>query len=84
MNGFVALLILLLFGFIGYSIGKSKDCGKFGFWLGFFLGIIGWLIIWAWPSSNSPKIEAYARRCIGCGATVKTGASCPFCGSDAI
>lgn len=83
MNGFMALLILLFFGYIGYSIGKSKEHGKLGFCLGFFLGILGWIIIWAWPQgTRAPKVNAYIRRCQGCGATVKTGSSCPFCGSD--
>ena len=43
---FVVLLIYAgIGGLIGYAIGNSKGRGTEGFWLGFLLGIIGWIIV---------------------------------------
>jgi hypothetical protein len=45
----MVFVILLIYagvgGLIGYAIGNSKGRGTEGFWLGFFLGIIGWIIV---------------------------------------
>lgn len=35
---------LMISGGIGYLIGKGKGRGTAGFWWGFFLGIIGWIV----------------------------------------
>jgi hypothetical protein len=45
----MVVVVVILFwagvgGLIGYAIGNSKGRGTEGFWLGFFLGIIGWII----------------------------------------
>lgn len=38
-------VIALVNGCVGYAIGRSKGRGTGGFWLGFFVGAIGWVII---------------------------------------
>jgi uncharacterized membrane protein (UPF0136 family) len=44
----MVIIVLLVWagvgGLIGYAIGNSKGRGTEGFWLGFLLGIIGWII----------------------------------------
>jgi len=56
------LLFLLVFfaigGLIGLAIGSSKGRGAAGFWLGGFLGFIGWIIV----AVMSPSSEVEARR----------------------
>ena len=38
------LIKLLIGGGIGYAIGKSKNLPWFGFWWGFALGLVGWIV----------------------------------------
>ena len=45
--GYVAgwiIMKLLIGGGIGYLIGKSKNMPWFGFWWGFALGLVGWIV----------------------------------------
>lgn len=66
---------LLVGGIIGYFIGKSKNRTSAGFWFGFFLGIIGWVIVLVGPDLNV--------KCPQCkGNVVKGAAKCKNCGSD--
>jgi hypothetical protein len=58
----VVVVVLLIWagigGLIGYAIGNSKGRGTEGFWLGFFLGIIGWII----EAFQKPTGEVAARQ----------------------
>lgn len=57
--GPVIVLVLLwagFFGGIGALIGSSKDRGGAGFWLGSFLGVIGWIIVAV--MSRTPEKQA--------------------------
>jgi len=47
------LLVGLAFGFVGKSLGASKGLGTAGFWLGFFLGVIGLIIVAIMPGNNA-------------------------------
>lgn len=67
------LLILCILGFIGHSIGSSKGRGTSGFWLGFFLGIIGWIIVACLPRKTDNKGST---KCPECGATIGSAYCC--------
>jgi hypothetical protein len=84
----VVVVVLLLWcgvgGVIGYAIGNSKGRGALGFWLGFLLGVIGWIIV----ALSTPSEEVLARQTAA--ATVlqaqvdqvareATLRRCPFC-----
>ena len=58
MHWFVIIIIWILFGFAGYAIGKPKNRSTGGFLLGFFLGIIGIVII---ACLKPKKIETYTQ-----------------------
>ena len=51
-------------GLIGMFLGGSVNKGMAGFWLGFFLGPIGWIIVLLLPreASNSPQAQASKER----------------------
>ena len=38
------LIVFALLGLVGYFIGDRKGRGTAGFWLGFLLGVFGWVI----------------------------------------
>ena len=65
------LLWLLVFGLIGKFLGGLRGNGKKGYWLGFFLGPLGWLIAVILPS---PK-----KHCPTCGGVMKSEYCC-HCG----
>lgn len=46
-----------LFGWVGYSIGNKKGLGTAGFLLGFFLGIIGIVIISIMQGNPTPILR---------------------------
>jgi hypothetical protein len=50
---FIVMIKLIIGGGVGYMIGKSKNRAKEGFWLGFLIGLIGWLI----TASMSKKLH---------------------------
>ena len=58
------LLILIIgcsiTGFIGYLIAKGKGRGTAGFWWGFLLGIIGWIIAACLEPSREVRRERMA------------------------
>jgi hypothetical protein len=78
---------------IGLAVGAWKGRPILGFFLGGFLGFIGWFIVAVMPkadldepgfrralvdSSNAPK-----RQCPNCGALVqRAGIVCPRCHAD--
>ena len=51
-------------GLIGMFLGGSVNKGMAGFWLGFFLGPIGWIIVLLLPreTSNHPQAQASKER----------------------
>lgn len=54
-------LLIIVFGInggVGYLIAKGKGRGTAGFWWGFFLGIIGWII----AACLEPSAEVQAQR----------------------
>ena len=57
--GFVLIFLLgaIISGVIGAFLGGSVNKGTAGFWLGLFLGPIGWIIVLLLPreTSNSPQ-----------------------------
>ena len=59
-------------GFIGRAIGKPKGLGTAGFWLGFGLGFIGWIIVATMP----PRVPQYMYLQPG----IIPGAFCTMCG----
>jgi len=67
------LLWVALSSSVGYIFGLIKNRPKWGFWLGFMLGPVGWGITLLLPKISSP--------CPGCGNPVKEKATaCPKCG----
>ena len=49
----IALLFFAVVGpIVGYLIGNPKGYGVFGAVLGFFLGIIGWIIVALIPAKK--------------------------------
>ena len=59
--GFVLIFLLgaIVSGVIGAFLGGSVNKGTAGFWLGLFLGPIGWIIVLLLPreTSNSPQTQ---------------------------
>ena len=51
------LCVMTFLGFIGYLIGTSTNKGWAGFWLAFFLGPIGWIIVLLLPRENKITYE---------------------------
>ena len=58
-EGILAFLIIgaIVSGIVGAFLGDSVNKGAAGFWLGLFLGPIGWIIVLLLPreTSNSPQ-----------------------------
>lgn len=50
----------LISGFIGWLIARGKGRGTAGFWWGFFLGIIGWIIAACLQPSQEVKTQQMA------------------------
>lgn len=66
---------MFVFGLIGYAIGKPKGEGKTGFWMGFFLGIIGVI--------STACVRGYRIKCPFCTSMISMEAVvCPHCGRD--
>ena len=66
-------LIWVLSGIIGKYCGKPRGNGRAGFWFGFLLGPIGWIIAAVLPETG--------RKCPACKGVVKEGATrCCHCG----
>jgi len=74
---FLALLLglwALIGGGIGAAIGSLKFRGSAGFWLGLFLGPLGWIIA---------AVQEYPRRCPFCQRGVPDSATvCKGCGRE--
>lgn len=77
----VLLLSVILSGLIGKWIGGLKGNGRIGFWLGFLLGPLGWIIAVIVPK-DGPKCPACggvtnpgARKCCHCGEVLIKAAS---------
>lgn len=69
----VLLLSVILFGLIGMWIGRLKGNASKGFWLGFLLGPLGWIIAILLPQDGE--------RCPACGGVIVHGArKCCHCG----
>jgi hypothetical protein len=67
------VLWLALTSSVGYILGYFKRRPKWGFWLGFALGPVGWGITLMLPKMPTP--------CPGCGNPVEEKATaCPSCG----
>lgn len=61
MEGLILLIIVFsINGGIGYLIAKGKGRGVAGFWWGFFLGIIGWIIAATLEPSQEVKTQQMA------------------------
>jgi hypothetical protein len=83
------VFILLLFwcgvgGLVGWAIGNSKGRGTEGFWLGFLLGIIGWIIVaFMSPSDAVSSMQATQAKVLHAQAAeveaAKTLRACPYC-----
>lgn len=63
--GFVTVLIVIALlavnGCIGYLIGNAKGRGTEGFWLGFLISVIGWIIVAILPRSLELEEERELR-----------------------
>jgi len=84
-----ALVAVLVFwagvgGLVGFAIGSNKGRGAEGFWLGFLLGVIGWIIVAV--MAPSPTVEA--ERTAAIAAALRASADerpvgatreCPWC-----
>jgi hypothetical protein len=85
---FVIITVALLDGLVGYLVGKAKNNGSAGFWFGFFLSAVGWIIAALLPDNRYKKagINRYAygygcKICQFCGAKIPRGQDkCPDCG----
>jgi len=62
--GFVLILLLgaIISGAIGAFLGGSVNKGMAGFWLGFFLGPIGWIIVLLLPRETSNRPQAQTQK----------------------
>jgi len=59
-----ALIIIALLAFngiVGYLIGNTKGRGTLGFWLGFLISIIGWIIVAVLPRTLELEEERELR-----------------------
>ena len=71
---FYIILWVLAGGGIGAAIGSNKGRGGEGFWLGFILGPIGWVVA---------ALLDYPRKCPACHGGVPEGATvCKSCGRE--
>ena len=65
-EGILAFLIIgaVIGGIVGMFLGDSVNKGGAGFWLGLFLGPIGWIIVFLLPreTSNGPQTQASKER----------------------
>jgi hypothetical protein len=66
MNGYALLMIAIICGMIGASIGQSRKCGVTGFSAGLFLGPLGWLLV---------LFNDQRRQCSECKGRIPDGAS---------
>jgi hypothetical protein len=71
-------------GFIGYAIGNSKGRATEGFWLGFLLGVIGWIIVAFMQPSDAVVSERAAISAVIQGQAQELGERaqlrpCPWC-----
>jgi|GEM_PF-2425024 len=70
-------------GLIGYAIGNDKGRGGEGFWLGFLLGFIGWIIVGVMsptPEREAQRAGAIAAAVAHAGASKREGGRpCPWC-----
>ena len=85
------LIVVILCGLVGIALGSTVGRKVAGFWLGFLLGPIGWIIVFLLPRENDsylPKERAsYAKsdgmsrtsKCIGCGASESYLGYCSRC-----
>jgi len=77
----IGLILLLslppIFGAVGWWIGDNKGRGAAGFWWGFFLNVIGLLVI----ASLSPADARKRKPCPSCAELILANATkCRFCG----
>jgi uncharacterized membrane protein YeaQ/YmgE (transglycosylase-associated protein family) len=56
------VVVAVVCGFLGRSIGKSKGRGTEGWWLGFVLGFIGLIIVACLPRDKETEIREAQRR----------------------
>jgi len=78
----ILAVVCIVLGLIGRYIGSFKGRAKEGFWIGFFLGPIGWIIVALLP----PPVEVEARRAtqissLAQGRTTSTR-PCPWCAEE--
>jgi len=88
------LLACMVNGLIGMVIGKFKGNGKAGFWFGFLLCAIGWIITALLPDNRNAnahharpaQVNNRANRstnCPLCGRLIESITKrCPSCGED--
>ena len=66
IEGILGIVIIsaIIGGVIGLFLGASVNKGGAGFWLGLFLGPIGWIIVLLLPreTSNSPQTQTPKER----------------------
>ena len=90
MNPGAVLGIFIFFavvsGLIGLAIGSGKGRGAAGFWLGFFLGAIGWIIVavmQATPEAEAARTKLVNAALHGPGGVaagpVSDTRTCPWC-----
>ncbi|SVD81197.1 uncharacterized protein METZ01_LOCUS434051, partial [marine metagenome] len=65
-EGILAFVVIgaIISGIVGLFLGSSVNRGGAGFFLGFFLGPIGWIIVFLLPreTGNSPQAQAPKER----------------------
>ena len=73
------VVVAIVCGIIGEVIGKQRGRNN-GFWWGFFLGPIGWIIIAMQPAQANVSMN---RECPHCKEPMRRDASvCPHCQRD--
>lgn len=88
----ILILSLLVFGIIGYMVGKPKGRASDGFWLCLLLGPLGLLCLLLLPGTGAlcPECKGVlgkgARRCMHCGYDLiqiqkRNATVCSFCGA---
>ncbi len=76
----VVIAVVAFKGGIGYLIGRGKGKGGLGFFLGLFLGLLGWIIIAVIPGESTVNFQIQKRRCRKCQRVIPPRAvGCPTC-----
>ena len=80
INPVPIVIAMVVAGFIGFAIGKNKGHGLAGFFLGAFLGLIGWIIVGVMkPAAPQAGAAPFCSTCGQAAVWAQTYWSCARC-----